>query len=112
MKKITVTTNLNEEDRKSFEIIANDWGIKPGLVLRRLITVLIQEKINFLEIVKQSSNINNSDCKEKLLRVSLSADEKKKLVAISEEWDFTVSAVLRRLVRAFNLGIISKNEIW
>lgn len=102
-------------EKKILDEIAREWGLKPGMVFRRLILHFLQGNITLPEILKKPS-IQEIDLSEEKnffpIRSALSQEEKKKLVAISKEWDFTVSAILRRLVRALTSGDIPKNSLW
>ena len=118
-RRTSVSTTISMNEKKILEEIAQEWGLKPGTILRRLVLHLLQGKITLLEILKKPSvqeidSINSSDEERNFfpIRSALSQTEKEALLTISKEWDFTVSAILRHLIRALTSGDIPKNSLW
>lgn len=115
-RRTSVSTTISMNEKKILEEIAQEWGLKPRMVLRRLVLHLLQGKITLLEILKKPSvqEIDLSDEERNFfpIRSALSQTEKEALLTISKEWDFTVSAILRRLIRALTSGDIPKNSLW
>ena len=115
-RRTSVNTTISVNEKKILDEIAQEWGLKPGIILRRLILHLLQGKITLLEILKKPSvqEIDSSDEEKNFfpIRSALSQAEKTALLTISKEWDFTVSAILRRLIRALTSGDIPKNSLW
>ena len=118
-RRTSVSTTISMNEKKILEEIAQEWGLKPGTILRRLVLHLLQGKITLLEILKKPSvqeidSINSSDEERNFfpIRSALSQTKKEALLTISKEWDFTVSAILRRLIRALTSGDIPKNSLW
>lgn len=114
VRRKTVNTTLSVMEKKKLDNIADEWGLKPGMILRRLILLLLQEKITLLDVLSKPS-VQEMDLEERNfhpVRVSLSDSEKENLLKISKEWDFTVAAILRRLVRALLSNDIHKEDLW
>lgn len=114
-RRKTVSTTLSITEKKKLDNIADEWGLKPGMILRRLILLLLQGKITLLDVLSKPS-VQEMDMSEERnfhpVRVSLSDSEKENLTKISKEWDFTVTAILRRLVRALLSNDIRKEDLW
>lgn len=110
--KQTISTTLTLVEKQALDKIATEWGLKAGVVLRRLVLFLLQNRISFIEIL-QNPVCEESESESFIsIKVLLSINEKQEIIRIAKEWDFTVSAVLRRLVRALLFGGIPKNKLW
>ena len=114
-RRTSANTTITISEKKLLDEIAQEWGLKPGVILRRLILYLLQGKITVPEIMMKS-NIQEIDASEEKnfvpIRAALSQSEKDELLTMSKEWDFTVSTILRRLIRALTSGVIQKEELW
>ena len=111
---VSVTTTMTAAEKKALDEIAQEWGLATGTVLRRLILLLLQERISFLEILKRTSNYEQEEREENThaIRVALSSVEKQQLLNIAKDWDFPITLILRRLIRALTSGEIPKNTLW
>ena len=111
--KQTISTTLTLVEKQALDKIATEWGLKAGVVLRRLVLFLLQNRISFIEILQNPVREMESESESFIsVKVLLSISEKQEIIRIAKEWDFTVSAVLRRLVRALLFGGIPKNKLW
>ena len=110
--KQTISTTLTLVEKQALDKIATEWGLKAGVVLRRLVLFLLQNRISFIEILQNPVRGESESESFISIEVLLSINEKQEIIRIAKEWDFTVSAVLRRLVRALLFGGIPKNKLW
>ena len=111
-RKQKVTTTLTPREKKSLDALAQEWGLKSGTILRRLILLLTEGKIKIVDLIKKVEDINLTDDNSHSMRISLSDIEKQQFLTVIKGWDFPASAVLRRLVRALLSGEIPKNDLW
>ena len=107
-----VTTRISNREKKALDEFANEWGIRSGTVLRRLILFLIQGKINIADLITQNENNNSAEENFYTLQSALTDVEKQQLLKVIKGWDFPLSVILRRLIRALLTGVISKNDLW
>ena len=92
--------------------MGQEWGLKSGTVLRRLILFFNQGKISILDLVQKTEQIDNSKENIHTVRIALSDAEKQSFLASITGWDFPISTIIRRLVRALLSGDIPKNDLW
>ena len=111
-RKQTITTTLTHTEKKALDELAQGWGLKSGTILRRLVLFLIENKIDIINLIKKTEETNLTEENSHSLRVGVSDIEKQQLLNIVKEWDFPISAILRRLVRALLTGVIPKNGLW
>ena len=50
--KQTISTTLTLVEKQALDKIATEWGLKAGVVLRRLVLFLLQNRISFIEILQ------------------------------------------------------------
>ena len=116
-RRVQLTTRLNGREKRELEKFARTWGVSSAAVFRRLIHFFSEGKISILELIKRtdSDEMDLPEKKEKIyaLRITLSEFEREKfLLNASKEWDFSISSLLRRLLRALIVGKISRNDLW
>ena len=108
-----VTTTVTRREKKELDELAQKWGLKSGIILRRLVLFFIQGRISMIDLIHKTVGFNyNSEENSHSVQVTLSEIEKREFLIVVQEWDFPVSTILRRLIRALLSGEISKNEFW
>ncbi len=112
-----VSVTLLKEEKQQLEIIAGEWGIRSGTIMRRLLQYFIDEKISLINVFKESNELKKGgvvgDNKGLFfIRTNLSLEEKQKLSSLVSEWDLNVSSVARRLLKLFITGKIARKSIW
>ena len=112
MRQEQVATTLSSREKKALDNVAQEWGLKSGTVLRRLILFFIQGKITIVDLVKKTEQEDESQENVHTIRIALSDIEKQSFLSAIKGWDFSVSSIIRRLVRAFLSGNIPKNDLW
>ena len=114
MEKRQLSTRLNDREKKGLAELAKGWSVSSGTVLRRLILFFNQGKISILELVKKTETEEDELSHEKLysIRVTLSDLERREFLNAIKGWDFSISSVLRRLVRVLISGAIDGEDLW
>ena len=114
VRKQQVVTTLNSNEKKALDDFALEWGLKSGTVLRRLVLFFNQGKISIIDLIQKTEQTDNDNLQEKthVVRIALSDVEKQNFLSAIKDWDFPVSAILRRLVRALLSGNIPKSDLW
>ena len=107
-----VTTRLNVEERKGLDELATEWGVSSGAILRRLILFFSKGKISILELIRRTEDMDLSQERLYTMRIALSEQERETFLSAVEGWDFSISDILRRLLRALVSGAIPENDIW
>ena len=112
-----VSVTLLKEEKQQLEVIAEEWGIRSGTIMRRLLQYFIDEKISLIDVLKKSNELKKDgvDGENKglfFIRTNLSLEEKQKLSSLVSEWDLNISSVARRLLKLFITGKIARKSIW
>ena len=111
-RKQKINTRLTIQEKKELGNIAKEWDISLSNVLRRLIFFLIQGNISVIDLVKKVESADLTEENFYGVQVTLTDTEKQRFINAIKEWDFSASAILRRLARALLAGIISKSDLW
>ena len=111
-----VTAGMSREEKALLVAAARDLGVPYCLIMRRLVRYILDEKIEWVELFKETNDLAVNDkaknAGKTIVRTYLSPDMYVAFAQLAEEWGSTTSVVLKRLVLLYANGKIERHAIW
>lgn len=112
----TVTVGMNAKEKALLLAAAHDLDVPYYFLMRRLVRYILDGKIEWMELFRQSNELAADDGLEGgekvYMRTQLSPERYSAFARLAEEWGSTTAIVLRRLLLLYIAGKIGRNSIW
>ena len=111
---VTVGVSANEKDL--LVAVSRDLDVPYYSLMRRLVRYILDERIEWTELFRQSNELTVDDKLESadkvFIRTQLSTERYSAFAHLAEEWGSTTAIVLRRLMLLYISGKIERHAIW
>jgi hypothetical protein len=110
-----VTTAVSGEEKRLLVETARDLDVPYYTLMRRLVRYILDGKIDWMELFKQSNELTGEDGPDggrKFIRTQLNPELSSAFARLAEEWGSTTGIVLRRLMLLYIFGKIPREAIW
>jgi hypothetical protein len=111
-----VTVGMSAKEKSQLVATARDLDVPYYFLMRRLIRYILDGKIEWTELFRQSNELAVEDKLESadkvFVRTQLSTDRYSAFARLAEEWGSTTGIVLRRLMLLYIAGKIERRAIW
>ncbi|MDR1160033.1 MAG: hypothetical protein LBK69_05330 [Syntrophomonadaceae bacterium] len=111
-----VTTTVSGKEKGLLVETARDLDVPYYTVMRRLVRYILDGKIDWMELFKQSNELSGADGPgeddRKFIRTQLNPELSSAFAQLAEDWGSTTGIVLRRLMLLYIFGKIPREAIW
>jgi hypothetical protein len=111
-----VTTAVSDKEKSLLVETARSLDVPYYVLMRRLVRYILDGKIDWVNLFKQSNELRVGDEPEKngkkFIRTQLSSEHYSAFARLAEEWGSTTGVVLRRLMLLYIAGRIEREAIW
>jgi hypothetical protein len=107
---------VSGEEKRLLVEAARDLDVPYYTLMRRLVRYILDGKIGWMELFKQSNDLAGADGPDgddrKFIRTQLNPELSSAFAQLAEEWGSTTGIVLRRLMLLYIFGKIPRDAIW
>jgi hypothetical protein len=110
-----VTTAVSVSEKRLLIDTAHNLGVPYYTLMRRLIRYLLDGKIEWVDVFRQSNTLSAMDesgDEKKSIRTQLSPEVYSAFARLADEWGSTTGVILRRLMLLYVTGKIGRQDIW
>ena len=111
-----VTVGMSAREKGLLVAVARDLDVPYYLLMRRLVRYILDEKIEWTELFRQSNELIVEDelksTDKVFVRTQLSTERYAAFARLAEEWGSTMGIVLRRLMLLYIAEKIERHAIW